>query len=111
MSSFTAKMIKEARINANLSQEEAAKALGITDRTLRSFENNQHPVSVVDLLNMAKLYKTDVREFILENYVEEKEEQILCNRYGSFLKLFDQLSDRDKEDVVWVIKQRINGTI
>ena len=64
-----------------------------------------------DLLNMAKLYKTDVREFILENYVEEKEEQILCNRYGSFLKLVDQLSDRDKEDVVWVIKQRINGTI
>ena len=111
MSSFTAKMIKEARINANLSQEEAAKALGITDRNLRSFENNQHPVSVDDLLNMAKLYKTDVREFILENYVEEKEEQILCNRYGSFLKLFDQLSDRDKEDVVWVIKQRINGTI
>ena len=88
-----------------------AKALGITDRTLRSFENNQHPVSVDDLLNMAKLYKTDVREFILENYVEEKEEQILCNRYGSFLKLLDQLSDRDKEDVVWVIKQRINGTI
>lgn len=111
MSGFTAKMIKEARINANLSQEEAAKALGITDRTLRSFENNQHPVSVDDLLNMAKLYKTDVREFILENYVEEKEEQILCNRYGSFLKLFDLLSDRDKEDVVWVIKQRINGTI
>ena len=59
---------------------------------------------------MAKLYKTDVSEFILENYVEEKEEQILCNRYSSFLKLFDQLSDRDKEDVVWVIKQRINGT-
>ena len=111
MSSFTAKMIKEARINANLSQEEAAKALDITDWTLRSFENNQHPVSVDDLLNMAKLYKTDVSEFILENYVEEKEEQILCNRYSSFLKLFDQLSDRDKEDVVWVIKQRINGTI
>lgn len=111
MSSFTAKMIKEARINANLSQEEAAKALGITDRTLRSFENNQHPVSVDDLLNMAKLYKTDIREFILENYVEEKEEQILCNRYGSFLKLFDKLSDRDKEDVVWVIKQRLEGRI
>lgn len=85
-----------------------AKALGITDRTLRSFENNQHPVSVDYLLNMAKLYKTDVREFILENYVEEKEEQILCNRYGSFLKLFDQLSDRDKEDVVWVLFSTLN---
>ena len=104
-------MIKEARINANLSQEEAAKALGITDRTLRSFENNQHPVSDDDLLNMAKLYKTDVREFILENYVDENEEQVLCNRYESFLKMFDQLSDREKEDVVWVIKQRLQGSI
>lgn len=111
MSSFTAKMIKEARINANLSQEEAAKALGITDRTLRSFENNQHPVSVDDLLKMAKLYKTDVREFILESYVDENEEQVLCNRYASCLKMFDQLSDRDKEDVVWVIKQRLQGRI
>lgn len=111
MSSFTAKMIKEARINANFSQEEAAKALGITDRTLRSFENNQHPVSVDDLLKMAKLYKTDIREFILENYVDKNEEQVLCNRYASFLKMFDQLSDRDKEDVVWVIKQRLQGRI
>jgi hypothetical protein len=60
---------------------------------------------------MAKLYKTDVREFILENYVDENEEQVLCNRYASFLKMFDQLSDRDKEDVVWVIKQRLQGRI
>lgn len=60
---------------------------------------------------MAKLYKTDVREFILENYVDENEEQVLCNRYASFLKMFEQLSDRDKEDVVWVIKQRLQGRI
>ncbi len=47
----------------------------------------------------------------MDNYVDEKEEQVLCNRYASFLKLFDQLSDRDKEDVVWVIKQRLAGRL
>lgn len=111
MSNFAAKMIKEARNRVNLSQEEAATALGITDRTLRPYENNQYPVSVDDLLNMAKLYKVDVRELLLESYVDAEEEQILCNRYASFLKLFDKLSDRDKEDVIWVIKQRLDGRI
>ena len=55
--------------------------------------------------------KMSVREFIIESYVDEKEEQVLCNRYDSFLKIFDHLSDRDKEDVVWVIKQRINESL
>ena len=111
MSVFIAKRLKETRINANFSQEEIAKKLKITDRTLRSIESGQQPLSVDDLLTLAQLYKVDVRELILESYVEQSEEQILCNRYASFLKLFDQLSDRDKEDVIWVIKQRIAGSI
>lgn len=111
MSVFIAKKLKEARDAANLSQGEAAKSLKISERKLRSIEANEHPVSVDDILEFAKLYKVDVRELILESYVEQSEEQILCNRYASFLKLFDQLSDRDKEDVIWVIKQRIAGSI
>ncbi|MBO6208739.1 MAG: hypothetical protein J6O73_17675 [Lachnospiraceae bacterium] len=47
----------------------------------------------------------------IEPYVEAGEEQILCNRYASFVRLFDRLSDREKEDVIWVIKQRLNGAI
>lgn len=111
MSVFTAKKLKEARSAAGFSQEEAAKRMKISERKLRSIEANEHPLSVDDVLDFAKLYKVDVRELILETYVEEKEEQILCNRYASFLKLFDQLSDRDKEDVIWVIKQRLEGRL
>ncbi len=111
MSVFTAKKLKEARNAAGLSQEEAAKMMRISERKLRSIEANEHPISVDDVLNFAILYKVDVRELILESYVDEKEEQVLCNRYGSFLRIFDQLSDRDKEDVIWVIKQRIAGSL
>ena len=95
----------------NLSQEEVAKKLKITDRTLRSIEAGQQSISVDDLLYLADLYKVDVREFLFESYVNQSEEQILANRYISLLKLYDQLSDRDKEDVIWVIKQRIEGRI
>jgi len=111
MSVFTAKKLKEARNSSGLSQDEAANAMKISRRKLQSIEANEATVSVDDIVEFAKLYKVDVRELILESYVDDKEELILCNRYGSFLKLFDQLSDRDKEDVVWVIKQRINGTL
>ena len=111
MSVFTAKKLKEARNNSGLSQDQAADLMKISRRKLQSIEANEASVSVDDIVEFAKLYKVDVRELIMESYVDEKEEQILCNRYSSFLKLFDQLSDRDKEDVIWVIKQRISGAL
>ncbi|PHU38753.1 hypothetical protein CSX02_01020 [Agathobacter ruminis] len=111
MSDFTAKKLKEARNAANLSQEQVAKALGISKRKIISLEANEHPLTTDDLLEFAKLYKVDVRELLLESYAEESEEQILCNRYISLCRLYDQLSIKDKEDIFWVIKQRIAGLI
>lgn len=111
MSVFTAKMLKEARNSSGLSQDEAADAMKISRRKLQLIEANEAAVSVDDIVAFARLYKVDVRELILESYIDEKEEQILCNRYSSFLKMFDQLSDKDKEDIVWVTKQRIKGRI
>ena len=111
MSVFTTKKLKEARNEAHLTQDEVANALKMSVRKIKSIEAGEHLVSVDDILDFAKLYKVDVRELILESYAEQSEEQILCNRYISLLKLYDQLSDRDKEDVIWVIKQRIAGRI
>lgn len=111
MSVFTAKKLKEARNSSGLSQDEAANAMKISRRKLQSIEANEAAVSADDIIEFAKLYKVDVRELILESYEDEKEELILCNRYGFFLKLFDQLSDKDKEDIVWVVKQRVAGRI
>ncbi len=81
MSDFTAKKLKEARNAANLSQEQVAKALGISKRKIISLEANEQPLTTDDLLEFARLYKVDVRELLLESYAEESEEQILCNRY------------------------------
>ncbi len=111
MSNFIAKRIKEARGNAHISQEEASKRLGISERRMRAIEANQSDVTADEIIEFAKLYKVDVRELLLEEYSEIGEEQILCNRYISLLRLYDQLSDRDKEDVIWVIKQRISGAL
>ena len=111
MSDFTAKKLKETRNNVGLSQEEVAKALKISPRKVRTIEANESQPTADEIVEFAKLYKVDVRELLLESYAEESEEQILCNRYISLCRLYDQLSTKDKEDVFWVIKQRIAGLI
>ncbi len=111
MSVFTAKKLKEARNLAGMSQDEAANAMKISRRRLQTIEANENQVTSDEIVDFAKLYHVDVRELLLESYNEEEQERILSNRYGSLTKLYDQLSDRDKEDVIWVIKQRIEGRI
>ena len=111
MSDFIARRLKEVRIKASISQEEASRRLGISERKMRAIEAGQNDVSADEILELAKLYKVDVRELLLEEYADTSEEQVLGNRYISLLRLFDQLSDRDKEDVIWVIKQRVAGYI
>lgn len=49
--------------------------------------------------------------FLYDSYIIEKEELILAKRFASILKLLDQLSDKDMEDMIWIMKQRIAGKI
>ncbi len=81
------------------------------NRSLNYIETGEREVTSDQIVDFAKLYNIDVREVLLESYVTESEEQLLCSRYASFLTLFDQLSDKDKEDVIWVIKQRVSGRL
>ena len=111
MSLFTSLRLKSARISANMSQDEVAKKLNVSRRKITAIETNETSVTVDELLAFADLYQVNVVSLILEDYEEPGEEQILCKRYASFLRLLDQLSDKDREDVIWVIKQRIAGYI
>ena len=45
-----------ARVNANLNQEEAAKLLGITAKTLRGYEKGKVAIPAAVLRKAAKIY-------------------------------------------------------
>ncbi|SCW41365.1 Helix-turn-helix [Lachnospiraceae bacterium C10] len=111
MRRFTANKLKEVRVERGYSQREAAKYMHISDRTLRAIEANERQVTTDEIIQFSRIYRVDVRELLLEEYVNQSEEQILFNRYISLYRLFDQLGDKDKEDVAWVLKQRIAGLI
>ena len=49
--------IKAARVNAGLTQEEAAKQLGINPNTLASYEKKSGKLSLEMLKKMSELYR------------------------------------------------------
>ena len=111
MSRFTANQLKVIREERGFSQSEAAKYMHISDRTLRAIEANERQVTSDESIQFSRIQQVDVRELLLEEYVEQSEEQILFNRYISLYRIFDQLGDKDKEDAIWVLKQRIAGLV
>ena len=111
MSSFTSRKLRVVRESIGMTQGEAAKYMHMNERTLRRIESNEKAVTTDEIIQFSRIYRVDVREFLFEEYVAQSEEQILFNRYISLYRLFDQLSTKDKEDVVWVLKQRIAGLI
>lgn len=57
--------LKAARVNAGLTQKEAAKKLGVSYQTLSRYEKNPKLVTVKTILKMCDLYHTDLSTFDL----------------------------------------------
>ena len=111
MSSFTAKRLREARMKAGYTQDEAATYMKLKKTTISEMEAGKRSVSSDELAQFSRIYEVDVRELLFLEFTESGEEQRLAAKYSSFFKLLEELSDRDVEDVYWIIKQRVNGLI
>ena len=111
MSEFTAKKIKEARMRAGLSQDEAANYMKLNKRAISQIEAGQRNVSADELAQFSRIYDVDVRELLFVDFTAEGEEQRLAAKYSSFFKLLEKLSDREVEDVFWVMKRKVDGLL
>ena len=99
MSEFTAKKLKEARMKAEITQDEAAALMNVTRRAISEMEAGKRSVSAEELAQFSRIYKGDVRELLFVEFTEAGDEQRLTAKYSSFLKLLEKLSDREVEDV------------
>lgn len=59
--------IKAARVNAGLTQKEAAEKLGISYQTLSKYENNPGQMPVKMVLDMCDLYHINVDSLFLHH--------------------------------------------
>ena len=111
MSEFTAKKLKEARIRAGMTQDEAANYMKTTSRAISQIEADKRTLSADELAQFSRIYKVDVRELLFVDFTAEGEEQRLAAKYSSFFKLLEKLTDREVEDVFWVIKRKVEGLL
>mgnify|MGYP007083111049 CR=1 FL=1 len=68
-------------------------------------------MSLLSYLVFNRIYNVDVRELLFVEFTEAGDEQRLTAKYSSFLKLLEKLSDREVEDVYWVIKRKVEGLL
>ena len=66
--------IKDARIAAQLTQEQVAEALGVSRQTMSNWENNKTYPDIVSVIKMSDLY-----EISLDHLLKEKEETPMSN--------------------------------
>ena len=111
MSEFTAKKLKEARVRAGFTQDEAAKLMNLKKTTMSEMEAGKRSISADELAQFSRIYEVDVRELLFLEFTEAGEEQRLAAKYSSFFTLLEKLSDREVEDVYWVIQRKVEGLL
>lgn len=66
--------IKEARVAAQLTQEQSAEALGISRQTLSNWENNKTYPDIISVIKMSDLYSVS-----LDRLLKDKEDTSISN--------------------------------
>lgn len=111
MSEFTAKKLKQACVGAGFTQDEASKHINLKKTTMSEMEAGKRSISADELAQFSRIYEVDVGELPFLEYTEAGEDQRLAAKYSYFFKLLEKLSDRDIEDVYWVIKRKVEGLL
>lgn len=88
--------LKDAREYLNLSQDEAAKAVGITRSAISLVESGQRKVSALELKRFAELYRKQAAEFTGEVDVDA----ILPDRIQHLARAASKLTESDQAELL-----------
>lgn len=95
-----AERLKEARALAGLSQENAAKILGIQRPAISEIESGKRKVSAEEIIKFSKLYKVSTSWLLLKEEPEiEMEEQLKVAA-----RELSKMSDTDRKKLLDILK-------
>ena len=94
--------IRRARLNANMTQAEAAKKLGITAQAVSNFERGINNVENSLLVRMCEIYNTNMNTILGEE--ENPSEQPLTEGEALLLQLFRSIPEDQQPIVLNMIK-------
>ena len=105
MSEYTAKKLKEARINASLPLSEVAELMGFSKRKLIMIESSDTSVSTDEIVLFSRIYNVDVKELLIEGFDERTEKECISKEYIDFIRIFNRLSEKEKYDIQRILKK------
>lgn len=70
--------LKALRVNSNLTQDDAAKKLGVTTRTIQNWENYDTFPTGRQLIEICSVYKCGLDDIFLPEALAKSEQQDLC---------------------------------
>ena len=108
--------IKKSRIDAKLTQEQAAEALGISRQTISNWENEKSYPDVNSLVLLSEVFKTSIDNLIkgdIENIpVFIPDNKAILNKFNCLLMLQEQYQKESDELASirdWLLPMLMNG--
>lgn len=93
-----AERLKEARTLAGLSQENAAKILGVQRPAISEIESGRRKVSAEEIIQFSKLYKVSTSWLLLKDETEMDEQLKVAARELS------KMSEEDRKKLLDILK-------
>jgi transcriptional regulator with XRE-family HTH domain len=93
--------LKEARDRCGLTQEQAAKYLGVVREALSYYENGRREIDLVTLKKLADLYGYSIEYFLSESPIQTKDTIGLAFRAN-------EIKEQDLEVVAWAQRVALN---
>lgn len=93
--------LRAAREFLGLTQDQVASTLNLTRNIIVNIENNKRSVKSDELYKFSKLYGVSMEEFVSDEKEIDLTEKI-------FARGFDTLSEKDKQEIINLIKFKNN---
>ena len=103
------KLLKQIRIENNLTQEQIAKQFNVTNKTISNYENGTRSPDLEFIKNLCNKFNISIKSFFEGNIINESNKKIYSDHYSDhfsdFLD-FDFSSDYIKEiDIKFVYQE------
>lgn len=98
-------VIKSLRIQRKLTKEGLAAELGISESTIKKYENGERALSITNLFKIIDYFKVDantilnVAESKKETSIDSRLELMDCSKKAYFQKIFNEMEYRAESDL------------
>lgn len=106
------KNLKSLRKRKNVSQQQLADVLGLTQQSINKYENHKIEPDIATLINLARYFNTSVDYLIgntdINRVIENVEKFDLNGAEANLITQFRLLNDKEKQSIFMILENYLN---